>query len=399
MKSRDYTEIRGRSWAELLLAAGAGATAMYLIDPSRGPRRRGLLRDKMTHASRKTARGLSTAARDLEHRAEGTWAVARGWRKRREKTDDEILIERVRAKLGRYASHPHAIEAYAIDGCVTLRGLILEREVDGLINALWRVPGVCALNNQLEVHESSHHIPSLQGGTRRTGEGFDVWQTSWSPATRMVVGLLGSVLAGYGAGRRDAAGCALCTAGFGFMARAASNLDTRRLVGVGAGRRAVDLQKTIHINAPVDVVFDFWTHYENFPRFMRNVVYVRPTAIEDQSRWTIKGPGGTEFSFDAVITELIPNRVLAWETVEGSAIGHAGRIQFDAEGETRTRLQIHFCYNPPGGAIGHALAALVGSDAKTKMDEDLARMKTLIETGHPPRDAAQPIGESPDAIM
>ena len=38
-------------------------------------------------------------------------------------------------------------------------------------------------------------------------------------------------------------------------------------------------------------------------------------------------------------------------------------------------------YNPPAGAIGHALAALFGADPKRTMDEDLARLKSLFEHG------------------
>jgi uncharacterized membrane protein len=52
------------------------------------------------------------------------------------------------------------------------------------------------------------------------------------------------------------------------------------------------------------------------------------------------------------------------------------------------------CYNPPAGAIGDALARLIGADPKSLMDADLVRMKTLIETGKVPHDApASKLGE------
>jgi hypothetical protein len=44
--------------------------------------------------------------------------------------------------------------------------------------------------------------------------------------------------------------------------------------------------------------------------------------------------------------------------------------------------------------MGHALARFFGADPKTEMDADLLRMKTMIETGHAPRDAATPSPES-----
>ena len=47
-------------------------------------------------------------------------------------------------------------------------------------------------------------------------------------------------------------------------------------------------------------------------------------------------------------------------------------------------------YRPPAGAFGHAVAAMFGADPKTEMDADLMRMKTMIETGRAPHDAARP---------
>ena len=57
----------------------------------------------------------------------------------------------------------------------------------------------------------------------------------------------------------------------------------------------------------------------------------------------------------------------------------AGVVQFEPEGASGTRVQIRLSYNPPVGAMGHAIAVLLGDDPRRKMDEDLARMKTLIE--------------------
>jgi uncharacterized membrane protein len=53
-----------------------------------------------------------------------------------------------------------------------------------------------------------------------------------------------------------------------------------------------------------------------------------------------------------------------------------------------TRLDIKMSYNPPAGALGHVVAKLFGADPKTKLDEDLLRMKTFLETGKAAHDAA-----------
>ena len=398
MRSPNFGSSSTGSWAGFLAGAGIGAACMYLIDPNSGARRRALIRDRTSRVSHKTADGLDAAARDLVNRTYGTWTSAR-LRSTTADVPDQVLVERVRAKLGRYVSHPHAIEVDADRGCVTLRGKILKREVKPLWRAVRRIPGVLEIDNLLEQHETAGHVPSLQGGRPRRGQPLDVFQRSWSPATRMLVGSIGSALAAYGASRRDAAGTAACVAGTAVLLRAATNLEARPLTGVAAGRRAVDIQKTIHINAPVATVFDVWTNVENFPHFMTNVLSVRATSVEGMYHWRIAGPARSPIEFDAVITRFEPNRLIAWKTVEGSAVAHAGVIHFELAEGGSTRVHIQFSYNPPGGVIGHALAALLGSDPKAKMDADLARLKTAVETGTPPRDAAQPVAKSPEVRL
>jgi uncharacterized membrane protein len=123
--------------------------------------------------------------------------------------------------------------------------------------------------------------------------------------------------------------------------------------------------------------------------FMTNIQEVRATG-EGRSHWKVKGPAGVPVEWDAIITEQIPNKLLAWKSVEGASIANAGIVRFDRSDDGTTRLEVKLSYNPPGGAMGHALAALLGADPKRQIDEDLVRMKTLIETGNPPHDAARP---------
>lgn len=374
----------------VLSGMSVGAGVVYMLDPQFGNRRRALLRDKVTRAAHKTGDAIDTTSRDLAHRAQGVMAETRG-RFRRGSVDDDVLVARVRAKLGRVVSHPHSVRIDAHDGRVTLSGPILESEVDDLLDCVRRVRGVVGVESQLEAHKTAGDVPGLQGGAPRPGERFELMQENWSATARVLVGGAGGALITWAALRRcDAMGTMFGVAGVALIARAATNLETKRIVGIGAGRRAVDLQKTISIDAPVDQVWEFWNSYENFPRFMHHVREVRSTGVHGQSHWRIEGPGGVPIEYDAVVTEQIPNKVLAWKTVEGSPVEHAGYVHFEPTVDGRTRLHIRMSYNPPGGAIGHGIAWLFGADAKSRMDADLVRMKTLIETGHPPHDAAQP---------
>jgi uncharacterized membrane protein len=110
-----------------------------------------------------------------------------------------------------------------------------------------------------------------------------------------------------------------------------------------------------------------------------------------RSRWTVAGPAGLSVKWNAVVTDLIPNKIIAWKSEAGSAIPNAGIVRFDSKNGDGTRVTIRMSYNPPAGAIGHAFAKIFGANPRREMDQDLLRMKTMIETGHAPHDAAQPI--------
>lgn len=366
----------------------AGAALVYLFDPSQGGRRRARLHDVVAHGTNVAADATATTVRDAANRTAGAVASL-GRTVRPHAIDDRVLLERVRSTIGRVLTHPHAIDVEARGGCITLCGPILKAETKALLSAVSRVPGVRDVINNLDEHKTADGVPALQGGGKRPGLPPDVRQDRWSPTTRLASSVTGALLVSYGVARRDVPGMLLASGGVGLVACAGTNLGLRRLTGMGAGRRAVDIQKTINVAAPIEDIFEFWSAYENFPRFMANVRDVRPSRQPGRSRWTVSGPAGTTVEFDALLTEFIPNKVIAWKTVEGSAVGHAGIVRFDSNGDGTTRISIRMSYNPPAGRIGHAAARLFGADPKTQMDADLARMKTLLETGTAPHDAAR----------
>jgi uncharacterized membrane protein len=166
-------------------------------------------------------------------------------------------------------------------------------------------------------------------------------------------------------------------------------------VGARGPESAIDVQKTIAIDAPVGEVYAFWSLYDRFPLFMSRVLEVKSSDTRPmQSHWRVKGPGGAAIEFDAEVTSAIPNQLIAWRTLEGSSVSHTGSVRFDAEGPRRTRAHIRMSYVPPAGLVGHSVAAILRADPKSSMDADLVRMKSLIETGHLPRDAAKSVVSS-----
>ena len=101
---------------------------------------------------------------------------------------DDVLVERVRAQLGRLVSHPHAIDVEAVNGRVTLRGPILQAEVNRLLRASGRVRAArtcCGRRGGRNDHEEHRRGPShaaaprppaVQGG--RHLEGHQVIQVA-----------------------------------------------------------------------------------------------------------------------------------------------------------------------------------------------------------------------------
>jgi uncharacterized membrane protein len=360
-------------------ALGLGAGLAYLLDPDRGRRRRALASDQMISAAHAAGDAVETTSRDVRNRALGTIASVRS-RFAADEVSDDVLEERVRARLGSVVRHPGSIEVSARDGCVTLRGPILAGDVNRLLRRVGAVRGVRSVDNQLEVHRAPDDVPGLQGEGRLPGPRPAFMQTVWSPTERLVAGAAGAWLTLYGVRQPGLVRSVAGLAGLGLLARAFTNLELKRLVGVGAGRRAVTVQKTLHINAPVEEVFDLWSHYENFPRFMTHVREIRRSE-GGRSRWTVAGPGGMPLEWETIETAHEPNRRIAWKTVEGAPVAHAGVVRFDPTPEGGTRVDIKLSYNPPAGALGHGLASLLGQDPKRALDDDLLRMKSLLEDG------------------
>lgn len=380
------------------LALGAGL--MYLLDPNRGTRRRNIMRDKVVHARRLAREGWEATSHDLVNRSRGLAAAARS-RLSPDDADDWVIEQRVRAALGRVVSHPSAVAVNASEGRVTLSGPVLADEVEGLLACARKVRGVEEVQNRLAVHESGEHVPALQGGRTPTGTESEPRHENWTPSLRLLASLGGGGLVIWGLERGGVLGAAADAVGLALFARGITNTPLDRLVGVGGGRRAVDLRKTVTIHAPADRVFAFLTEWERWPQWMSHVREVSGRGTvrgRERTHWVVDGPLGVPVRWDAITTGIVPNEEIAWKTEDGAAVAHAGVIRL-VPLDDATRVELRMSYNPPAGVLGHAVAASFGRDPKRQLDDDLARLKTTIETGHAPRDAARHAPEAAEPAV
>jgi uncharacterized membrane protein len=261
--------------------------------------------------------------------------------------------------------------------------------------------------------EEERFSPQHWAGPNRDG----AWRVNVGRTERWLSLVAGGVLAAYGMRRRSTPGGAAALAGAALLYRGATGhcnvyqalginrgngaasrrgtgviadrgSDTRRQLG---GDRGIHVEESIAINRPVSEVFRFWRNLENLPRFMQHLesVSMREAGI---SHWVATGPAGTAVEWDARIINEIDDKLIGWQSLDGSTISTAGSVNFD-ETERGTRVRVHLQYSPPGGKLGAAVARLFGEDPRSQVRDDLRRFKALLE-GEFPTTAGQPPGHA-----
>ncbi len=361
----------------VLTTIGVGAGLAYFFDPKQGENRRTLLRDKANNLVNQMDDSIYATVEDTRNRTRG---VLSEWTAKLSNQDspDWLLAERVRSALGRLSPHSRDVSVRAEDGKVHLRGAILNDEKDNILKAAARTRGVREVIDELEVFYSPEEMKAFQETNTSKSSEVPSWkQQSLSPATRLLSSVGGSLLTLYGLKRKGLAGPVLSTAGLLLTARGMTNIDTNSLLGLSTGGNGIRVQKTINISAPIDEVYRFWHNFENFPLFMD---HVKEVVVQNGiSTWKVAGPAGSSIEFQAHITRDVPNESIAWETIPDSQIHHAGVVRFEKNWDGGTRVTVQMTYMPPAGVVGHKVAELFGVDPRQAMQDDLSRLKVLLE--------------------
>jgi uncharacterized membrane protein len=153
--------------------------------------------------------------------------------------------------------------------------------------------------------------------------------------------------------------------------------EVRRAV---SRKRNIEVRKTIIVNRAPDEVYAFWHDFENLPRFMTHLESVEITG-QGRSHWKAKAPAGRTVEWDAIIIDDQTNELIAWETVAGSDIDHAGLVRFQpAPGNRGTEVRVELRYAPPAGRLGSTLAKLFGEEPEQQIQADLRAFKSVMET-------------------
>jgi uncharacterized membrane protein len=154
------------------------------------------------------------------------------------------------------------------------------------------------------------------------------------------------------------------------------------------------VERVIEIGAPLERVFDLFSDFESFPRWMRHVREVRRTGRR-YTRWRADAPLGMDIEWEAETTIFEPDRRIAWRSMRGD-IETDGEVVFSEIDAHTTRLRIILGYAPPAGRLGDAFARLIGRDPAEELREDLERFKRLAERagdGRERRSAVRPAAQ------
>lgn len=132
------------------------------------------------------------------------------------------------------------------------------------------------------------------------------------------------------------------------------------------------VKESIEVNVPVSAVYNQWTQFEEFPRFMEGIEEVQ--QLDDKRLHWRAQIGGKELEWDAEITEQIPDRRIAWQNIRGPE--NEGIVTFEPTVEGKTRVTVQMAYEPEG--LLENVGDMLGF-AKRRIHNDLLSFKEFIE--------------------
>lgn len=133
------------------------------------------------------------------------------------------------------------------------------------------------------------------------------------------------------------------------------------------------VEKTVDVNCPIHTVYNQWTQFEAFPRFMVGVKEVR--QLDDTHVHWRAEIWGKDLEWDAEITEQEPDKRISWKSTSG--VPNAGTVRFEPLDSSRTRVRLVMAYEPEGAIenLGDAMG-IVGA----RVENTVQNFKKFIES-------------------
>ncbi len=198
----------------------------------------------------------------------------------------------------------------------------------------------------------------------------------------------GAFFIGFGLTRRSLPGLLLALGGAALLRRGLTgHCELYQKMGLDSlpatteagvpGNKGINVEQKIFIQRPPAELYRYWRRLDNLPRFMEHVERVE-VIDEHRSHWTVKGPAGSRFEWDASIVNEREPEMISWESLPGAEVQNAGTVRFEPAG-AGAQVTVKLQYQPPAGVVGATVAKLFGEAPEQQLANDLQRWKQLME--------------------
>ena len=146
--------------------------------------------------------------------------------------------------------------------------------------------------------------------------------------------------------------------------------------------------------ADQEALYALWKDIPSIPLWQEHVVSCTPVS-ETVSHWVMGNPDdpkGKRIEFDSQITEDVPGRRLAWQSIT-DGVDQAGSVTFAPHPTGRgTTVLLQQVIKMPGGFLGNVVASVAERGPKQTVIENLRHFKEMAEAGEIPSVTGQPHG-------
>lgn len=132
-----------------------------------------------------------------------------------------------------------------------------------------------------------------------------------------------------------------------------------------------EMETSIIVEAPLQEVYNQWTQFEDFPKFMDGVQEVR--QLDDKRLYWRARVAGTEREWQSEIVDQTPDRRIAWKNITGAE--NAGAVLFEVAPKG-TLVTLKLVYAPEGAA--ESIADALGFVSR-RVKGDLERFKQFMD--------------------
>src|SRR5947208_6985392 len=132
------------------------------------------------------------------------------------------------------------------------------------------------------------------------------------------------------------------------------------------------IEKTVQVDAPLQKVYNQWTQFEDFPKFMEGVEQV--DQLDNKRLHWVANLGGKRKEWDAEIFEQVPDETIAWRSTTG--VRNSGIVSFAPLANNRTEVRLRLNYEPEG--VTENVGDMLGVVGR-RVEGDLERFKEFIQ--------------------